>query len=143
MLQRRNSTGNGQNGVSTTPAVVSDSPMVRRDHNWNSPSNRSAVTNGSQLFAKKIDHRSAWARRFRDLIQLHLSDLGGFEGCSESQVSLVRRAATLEIELERMEYEFARPDRTVGNRALDRYSMLTNTLRRLLTTLGLERTSKR
>ncbi len=117
--------------------------MVRRGHNWDSPSNRSAVTNGSQLFAEKLDQRSAWARRFRDLIQLHLLDLGGPEGCSEAQVSLVRRAATLEIELERMEYEFARPDRTVGNRALDRYSMLANTLRRLLVTLGLDRSDAR
>lgn len=81
-------------------------------------------------------------RRFRDLIQLHLLDLGGAADCSEAQVSLVRRAATLEIELERLEYEFARPDRTAGARALDRYSMLTNTLRRLHTTLGLDRTSK-
>ena len=72
MLQRTNNAGNGRNGVSTTPAVVSDSPMVRRNHNWDSPSNRSAVTNGSQLFAQKIDHRSTYARRFRDLIQLHL-----------------------------------------------------------------------
>ena len=136
MLQRRNIAGNGH-------ALASGPLMTQRGTNWDSPSNRSAVTNGSQLFAEKLDQRSAWARRFRDLIQLHLSDLGGFEDCSESQVSLVRRAATLEIELERLEYEFARPDRTVGNRALDRYSMLTNTLRRLLTTLGLERTSKR
>ena len=101
------------------------------------------MTNGSQLFSDKIDHRSAWVRRFRDLIQLHLLDLGGAEGCSEAQVSLVRRAATLEIELERFEFEFARPDRMAGNRALDRYSMLTNTLRRLLVTLGLERSGSR
>ena len=136
MLQRTHIAGNGQ-------ALVYDSLMTRRSSNWDSPSNRSAVTNGSQLFAEKVDHRSAWVRRFRDLIQLHLLDLGGPEGCSESQVSLVRRAATLEIELERLEFEFARPDRTAGARALDRYSMLTNTLRRLLMTLGLERTNKR
>ena len=117
--------------------------MPRPDPNWDSPSNRSAVTNGSQMFAKKIDHRSVWVRRFRDLIQLHLLDLGGPDGCSEAQVSLVRRAATLEIELERMEYEFAKPDRTAGTKALDRYSMLSNTLRRLFLTLGLERTNKR
>ena len=136
MLQRRNIAGNGR-------APVSSSTMVRREANWDSPSNRSAVTNGSQLFAQKLDQRSTWARRFRDLIQLHLLDLGGAEDCSEAQVSLVRRAATLEIELERFEYEFARPDRIAGARALDRYSMLTNTLRRLLVTLGLERTSTR
>lgn len=115
--------------------------MARRSYDWDSPTNRSAVTNGAQLFAEKIDHRSAWARRFRDLIQLHLLDLGGPENCSEAQVSLVRRAATLEIELERMEYEFAKPDRIAGAKALDRYSMLSNTLRRLLTTLGLDRSA--
>ena len=136
MMQRTHTAGNGR-------APTSDPPMVRRGANWDSPSNRSAVTNGSQLFAEKLDHRSTWARRFRDLIQLQLLDLGGPEGCSESQVSLVRRAATLEIELEKFEFEFARPDRTAGNRALDRYSMLTNTLRRLLVTLGLERSGTR
>ena len=103
---------------------------------------RSRVTNGSDLFAERVDGRSVWCRRFKDLIQLHLSDLGGAEGCSEAQVSLVRRVSTLEIELERLEYEFARPDRVAGNRALDRYSMLTNTLRRLHMTLGLDRTDK-
>ena len=143
MLQRTHIAGNGRNDGSTIPAPVSDSLMTRRSANWDSPSNRSAVTNGSQLFSQKLDHRSTWARRFRDLIQLHLLDLGGPEHCSEAQVSLVRRAATLEIELERFEFEFARPDRIAGNRALDRYSMLTNTLRRLLVTLGLERTNKR
>ena len=136
MLQGTNIAGNGH-------ALASDPLMTRRSANWDSPSNRSAVTNGAQLFAEKIDHRSVWARRFRDLIQLHLSDLGGPEDCSEAQVSLVRRAATLEIELERLEYEFARPDRTAGAKAIDRYSMLSNTLRRLLTTLGLERSGAR
>ena len=143
MLQRRNNpAGNGQDGARSN--VVDMSPKSR----WQTASmdpkshGRARVTNGSELFAEHVDGRSVWVRRFRDLIQLHLLDLGGPEGCSEAQVSLVRRVSTLEIELERLEYEFARPDRTAGNKALDRYSMLTNTLRRLHTTLGLDRINK-
>jgi hypothetical protein len=38
---------------------------------------RSRVTNGKQLFLEKGLGRSTWARRMRDLLQLHIADLGG------------------------------------------------------------------
>jgi hypothetical protein len=38
---------------------------------------RSALTNGSELLGGDVDHRAAWVRRLRDLIQGHLSDAGG------------------------------------------------------------------
>ena len=67
---------------------------------------RSAATNGSRPFVDKIDHRSAWVRRWKDLFAAHLSDLGG-EGLSEAQVSLCRRISTMEIELESLEAKMA------------------------------------
>jgi hypothetical protein len=67
------------------------------------PAQRSRVTNGSALFVEKGDDRSAWARRYRDLIFAHTSDLGGAAAVSEAQSALIRRAATLQIELELLE----------------------------------------
>jgi hypothetical protein len=63
---------------------------------------RSRVTNGSALFVEG-DDRSAWARRYRDLIFAHTSDLGGAAAVSEAQAALIKRAATLQIELELLE----------------------------------------
>ena len=101
----------------------------------------SRVSNGSALFVEKVDGRTPWARRFRDLIELHLADLGGPDHVNEAQCALIRRIATLECELERLEGEFAKPDRIAGAKALDLYSRLSNTLRRLLDALKLERRS--
>lgn len=101
------------------------------------PEGRSRVTNGTCLFAERVDGRSAWARRFRDLIELHVADLGGPESLSEAQRSLIRRVVTLETEMERLECRFAK-DGGGSNRMLDRYMCMSNNLRRLLITLGLE-----
>ena len=63
---------------------------------------QSRVTNGRSMFVDG-DGNSAWTRRFKDLVANHASDLGGGELLSEAQVSLIRRAATMEIKLEEME----------------------------------------
>jgi len=65
------------------------------------PARRSRVTNGA-LFVEG-DANSAWSRRFRDLVAGHASDLGGMDILSDAQVSLVRRAATLELTCEQIE----------------------------------------
>jgi len=98
---------------------------------------RSRITNGKELLPS-IDGRSIWARRLRDLISLHTRDLGGFDNLSQAQLSLIRRAAALTVELEHLEEKFqvngsATPDQ------LKIYQMATNTLRRLFETIGLER----
>ena len=58
---------------------------------------RSRITNGRLLPG---DNRGSWARRCRDLISEHLSDLGGEDNTSAAEQSLVRRAAVLTVELE-------------------------------------------
>jgi hypothetical protein len=100
---------------------------------------RSKISNGTTL--PGVDGRSTWVRRLRDLMNLHLADLGGDDQVSEAERSIVRRASTLTIELERMEAVFAvageaQPDQ------LDQYQRVANTLRRLLETNGLKRRPK-
>jgi hypothetical protein len=38
---------------------------------------KSKVTNGRRVFAIGGDGRGAWTRRWRDLVELHIADLGG------------------------------------------------------------------
>lgn len=104
------------------------------------PANRSRVTNRSAVLPD-VDGRSTWVRRLRDLIALHLADLGGDDAVSEAERSIVRRIATLTVELERMEAGFAvagaaQPDQ------LDLYQRTAGNLRRLLEAVGLERRAR-
>src|SRR4051794_30071044 len=105
-----------------TGRTLADSPgnAVRK------PQHRSRVTNGSALLPD-VDGRSLWVRRLRDLMALHLADLGG----DEAEKSIVRRVATLTVELERMEVQFATAGAADAD-ALDLYSRTAGNLRRLL-----------
>jgi hypothetical protein len=96
---------------------------------------RSAITNGTAVLAD-VDHRSAVMRRLRDLIHLHESDLGGEDAISESERRLVRRAAMLTLQLEMMEAKFAVNDGEATAHQLQVYQQCSNTLRRLLESLG-------
>jgi hypothetical protein len=51
--------------------------------------------------------RAPWARRLRDVLELHLTDIDGVDNASEAERSILRRAATLTVELERLEAKFA------------------------------------
>ena len=99
---------------------------------------RSKITNGSTLLPS-IDGRSIWARRLRDLISLHTSDLGGLDNLSQAELSLIRRAATLTVELEHLEMRFALAEDGAEEGQLKTYQMTVNTLRRTLEALGLKR----
>jgi hypothetical protein len=61
------------------------------------------VTTGRKAFVEIGDGRSPWARRWSDLIFAHANDLGGPETLSEAQISLCRRTAAIECELESLE----------------------------------------
>jgi hypothetical protein len=98
---------------------------------------RSRITNGSALLPG-IDGRNAWVRRAKDLLALHISDLGGEDNVSEAERALLRRAVTLIIELERREVIFAQAG-AADNDALAIYQTAVNTLRRTLEALGLQR----
>ena len=77
-------------------------------------------------------------RRFKDLNVLHLNDRGGEGEASEAEKALVRRGACLIVELEQMEQQFALSGGGTIKQ-LECYQRMTNTLRRLLESLGLKR----
>src|SRR5450756_2549108 len=101
---------------------------------------RSRISNGSAVLPG-VDGRSTWVRRLRDLIGLHLSDLGGDGAVSEAERSIVRRVATLTVELERMEAGFALAGEAQPEQ-IDLYQRTANSLRRMLESVGLERRAR-
>lgn len=103
-------------------------------------SGRSRITNGTATVA--ADGRTIWVRRLRDLIEAHEQDLGGTDNLNQAQRSLVRRAATLSVELERMEATFATAGKITAE-DLDSYQRASNTLRRHLEVLGLREPGQR
>ena len=104
----------------------------------NLKTNRSKVTNGTSLLPNGADHRSAWARRLRDVIEAHVSDLGGDSAVSVAEKSILRRAATITVECERLEAVFATAGEASAE-AIDLYSRLAGNLRRLLEATGIQR----
>jgi hypothetical protein len=102
---------------------------------------RSAVTNGTRLLPN-LSGNSPWTRRAKDLIAEHLSDLGGVDMTSAAERSLVRRAAIMTVELERMESRFAEAEDQAPIKRLDAYIRASGNLRRILETLGIHRRAK-
>lgn len=98
---------------------------------------RSKVTNGKVLIAG-VDGRSPWVRRCKDIIASHLSDLGGAENTSAAERSIIRRASTLTVELERLEAKFAAAE-AASDSDLDLYQRTAGNLRRLLEAIGIQR----
>jgi hypothetical protein len=98
----------------------------------------SRVSSGRNLFAEGGDGRSAWGRRWRDLCLSHASDLGGAEILSEAQVSLIKRAAAVECELELQEAR--RSEGQVID--IEQYARLTSLLCRMLDLVGIRRLTK-
>jgi hypothetical protein len=75
------------------------------------------------------------------LIENHIHDRGGPEVLSEAERSIIRRASVLTVELEMLEQKFATGgDATPAE--LDLYSRLSNTMRRLLESVGLQRRAR-
>ena len=98
---------------------------------------KSAITTGSRLL-HEVDGRSATMRRLRDIIHAHQADLGGAAELSEGQRAILRRAALLQLQLEMMEQKFAlREDGCASGKEMETYQRSSNSLRRLLESLGL------
>ena len=94
------------------------------------PAARSRVSNGKDLFLDGVDGRSVIARRYRDILAQLTSDMRRpFRGSS----IIIRRATQLAGEQAEAE--------AAGGKSLNigEYATATNTLRRLLLDLGLER----
>jgi hypothetical protein len=98
---------------------------------------RSAVTSGRKMFCEG-NPNSAWSRRYFDLCQSHIHDVSSGQGrdvLTEAQHSLIRRAASIECELERLDARLSVGE-TIG---LDEYGRAASHLRRIFETLGIER----
>jgi hypothetical protein len=110
---------------------VEDAPMItgRPAHL------KSRATNGRRVFAQGGDGRSPWVRRWRDLIEIHCNDCGGLGAMSEACLSLIRRANTLEIQLEQLEAKMSEGTEV----DIESYSRVAGHLRRILESLGLDR----
>lgn len=104
------------------------------------PQAKARVSNGKAMVAT-ADGRTIWVRRLKDLIEAHESDLGGTDKLTQAQRSIVRRAATLSVELERLEASFAQAGQ-IKPQDLDAYQRASNSLRRLLETLGIRSEAK-
>jgi hypothetical protein len=103
---------------------------------------RSRVTNArldGKVSAKGLivtgDARSVWARRYRDLCAMLIEDAGGMDALSELRLGLIRRAATLMIECERLESRLANGEEV----DVDLLARLSSHLRRIAETIGLDR----
>ena len=94
---------------------------------------RSKVSNGRKLWLPGVDGRSPIARRARDIHEALTTDLGN--DLTEAQKQLVRRSTLLAVRCEEMER-----DAMMGERIdFELFGKAAERLRRLLTTLGLER----
>jgi hypothetical protein len=102
------------------------------------PKARARMSNGHAL-PRTVDQRTLWARRFRDLLALHLGDMA--DTASEGEKAIIRRACTLMVELERLEERFAIAGEATLNE-LEVYQRCSNTAARLLKTVGLQRRMK-
>lgn len=98
---------------------------------------KSRVGNGSVLLPG-VDGRSAWARRAKDVLSEHLSDV---PDASAAERSIIRRASVLTVELERLEAQFALAGEADAE-TLDLYGRVSGNLRRLLEAVGLRRRAK-
>src|SRR6516162_10350499 len=116
--------------MQTSPEIVSRSSSDRVRVVPKKDRQRSRITNGSALLPG-VDGRSPWVRRAKDIIAAHLSDLGGEDNTSAAERSIVRRAAVLTVELERLEAKFAVAGEASAE-ALDTYARVAANLRRLL-----------
>lgn len=95
---------------------------------------RSAVTNGRSLLTG-IDQRSSQARRYKDVSDAIASDAGGYDALSETMLHLVRSAAGLVILRERLDAMVLNDQRI----DVQEYCRISNSLRRMLATIGLKR----
>ena len=85
-----------------------------------------------------LDGRSATARRFRDLVNAVVADMGGLDRCSEIKIGLLRRFAAATVQAELLEA------RMVNGEQIDigQLCTLASTAVRIASRLGLERRTK-
>jgi hypothetical protein len=97
---------------------------------------RTGIANGSRVL-DGVDQRSHVARRFREVSGALGSDLGGTEHLTEAQLQLCRSAAGLVVLRESLDVLACKQGPEAVS--VSNYALITNSLRRVLTTIGLTR----
>jgi hypothetical protein len=95
---------------------------------------RSAVTNGTRALIRG-NATSAFARRWADIVDAHMSDLGGMADLTEAQLGLIKYAAGIEVWLDDQVGRMSRGEPV----NMDEYGRAFSHLRRGLATLGIKR----
>jgi hypothetical protein len=97
-----------------------------------------ATSSPRGLFVVPLASSTEFGRLFGDITRSYASDLGGVDGLTEAKRELIRRAATMEIWLQRAELRMA-SDQEVDMLA---YATISNSQRRILSDIGLDRRSR-
>jgi hypothetical protein len=95
---------------------------------------RSAITNGSRLFAQRVDLRTSRGSRFKDLIDAYTRDAG--DDLTEAQRSMVRDLAMLQVLSEDLQQSYMESG-VMSQEEQTQYARITNNMRRHMKTLGL------
>jgi hypothetical protein len=98
------------------------------------PRHRSSVTGALHLLPD-VDGRSADGRRYRDLSISFANDLGGADGLTEAQRALVRQAAAMIMQSERLQSAALRGELV----DVEQLTRLANSVTRILSRLGIKR----
>jgi hypothetical protein len=120
--------------VVDTPPVGKRSVGVGREHSY-----RTRASNGKLHAMGVVDGRTVEARRLRDLVLSFAEPLGGFERLSEAERSLVRSAASLTVQAERLQAQAA----SGAAVDLEQLTRVSNAQTRILRQLGRGRPSPR
>ena len=98
---------------------------------------RSRLTNSLHALPG-VDGRSIEARRYRDLAIAFANELGGATALGEAEQALVRQAAAMVLQAERLQGAAVRGEAV----DLEQLTRLSNSATRALTKLGIKRTSR-
>jgi hypothetical protein len=102
---------------------------------------RSRLTDGRTLLTG-VNSQTAWVRLLKDMNEAMLAHVGGADHATEPQQLTARRVAVLECELRFQERKIAQIRAAGGEpdeKLIDLYSRVSNTQRRHLEMLGVQR----
>jgi hypothetical protein len=91
-----------------------------------------------QEHARLLPLPAGWEADRDLLMDEYVNDMGGCDNCSMAERSLIRRIATMSVELNRLEVRFAQQEEPAPN-YLALYCTLANSMRRLMESVGLQR----
>ena len=100
-------------------------------------SRKTRMTNGSALLPG-VDGRLLWVKRCKEILADHLGDK---PDATAAEQAIIRRAAVMIVELERLERQFALAGEADPD-TLDLYGRVAGNMRRLLESVGIDRRPK-